>query len=65
MSSQAVQDLIDNPPSKQPDPKFAGRDWTTVQVKELINPDDLRFVDNDTGVEAATKVRVDLIWHSG
>ncbi|KAK4936209.1 cell separation during budding [Elasticomyces elasticus] len=59
MSSQAVQDLIDNPPSKQPDPRFVGRDWTTVQVKELINPDNLRFVDNDTGMEAATKVLVE------
>lgn len=57
MSSSAVQDLIDNPPARQPDPRFAGREWTTIKVNELVNADDLRFVDIDTGVEAATKVR--------
>jgi hypothetical protein len=57
VSQVAVQDLIDNPPTKNPDPMFAGRDWTTVKVKELVNPDDLRFVDIDTGVEAATNVK--------
>lgn len=57
VSQLAVQDLIDNPPVRaNPDPKFAGRDWQTVKVNELTNPEDLRFVDIDTGVEAATKV---------
>lgn len=57
MSQLAVQDLIDHPPMKTPDPKFVGRNWAEVKVKELVNPDDLRFVDIDTGVEAATNVR--------
>lgn len=56
LSQIALQDLIDNPPMNHPDPKFAGRDWRTVKVNELANPDDLKFVDIDTGVEAATKV---------
>ncbi|KIX06808.1 uncharacterized protein Z518_04784 [Rhinocladiella mackenziei CBS 650.93] len=59
ISQLAVQELIDNPPMKNPDPKFAGRDWTTVKVKELVNPDDLRFVDIDTGVEAATNLLIE------
>jgi hypothetical protein len=42
---------------RNPDPRFAGRNWQEVKVKELVNPDDLRFVDIDTGVEAATNVR--------
>lgn len=56
LSQLALQDLIDNPPMNNPDPRFAGRDWQTVKVGELANPDDLKFVDIDTGVEAATKV---------
>jgi hypothetical protein len=48
--------LIDNPPRNAPDPKFAGRDWQTVEVQELTSPADLKFVDVDTGVEDATKV---------
>ncbi|KAK5210399.1 cell separation during budding [Exophiala xenobiotica] len=59
MSSLAVQDLIDNPPATQPDPRFAGREWTTIKVNELVNADGLRFVDIDTGVEAATKTLVE------
>ncbi|KIV96841.1 hypothetical protein PV10_00658 [Exophiala mesophila] len=60
MSQLAVQDLIDNPPVRaNPDPKFAGRDWQTVKVNELTNPEDLRFVDIDTGVEAATKLLIE------
>lgn len=57
ISQMAVQDLIDNPPTRNPDPRFAGRDWPTIKAKELVNPDDLKFVDIDTGVEAATNVR--------
>ncbi|EHY55811.1 cell separation during budding [Exophiala dermatitidis] len=59
ISQLAVQELIDNPPMQNPDPKFAGRDWTTIKVKELIDPADLRFVDIDSAVETATKVLVD------
>lgn len=56
VSQLAVQELIDNPPRNAPDPRFAGRDWQTVEVKELTSPNDLKFVDVDTGVEDATKV---------
>ena len=62
ISQLAVQDLIDNPPGTSvPDPKFTGRDWGTIRVSELTSPDDLKFVEVDTGVETATQVRERLI----
>ncbi|KIW69744.1 hypothetical protein PV04_05602 [Phialophora macrospora] len=59
LSHIAVQDLIDNPPMRNPDPRFAGRNWQEVKVKELVNPDDLKFVEIDTGVEAATNLLIE------
>ncbi len=44
---------------RTPDPRFAGRNWQDVKVKELVNPDDLRFVDIDTGIEAATNLLIE------
>ena len=56
-SQAQMQDLLNNPPTAgSADPAFAGRDWQTISVGELINPEDLRFVELDTGVEAATNV---------
>lgn len=58
ISQLAIQDLIDNPPARSnPDPAFAGRDWRSISVAELVSPEDLKFVEIDTGVEAATNVR--------
>ncbi|KAI7778880.1 hypothetical protein LA080_001571 [Diaporthe eres] len=57
----AVQDLINHPPSsRQPNPKFAGRDWREVQVGELValNTDEVRWVDLDSSVEEATMALV-------
>jgi hypothetical protein len=59
LSQLAVQELIDNPPARN-DPVFADRDWRTVSIAELVSPDDLRFVEIDTGVEAATNVSIVL-----
>ena len=57
LSSTGSQDLWNNPPrSGAADPTFAGRDWHDIQVYELIDPDDLRFVEFDTGIEDATNV---------
>ncbi len=57
LSQAAVQDLLNNPPITAPaDPAFVGRDWRTIQVGELVTAADLRFVELDTGVEAATNV---------
>ena len=57
ISSLALQELIDNPPPRgPPDPRFTGRDWQTIKIQELTSPEDLRFVQSDVPVEAATNV---------
>ena len=56
-SQAQIQELLNNPPTAgSADPAFAGRDWQAISVGELVNPQDLRFVELDTGVEAATNV---------
>lgn len=60
LSSLAVQDLIDNPPHRgAPDPRFTGRDWRTIKIQELTSPDELRFIQSEVPVEAATNVSPD------
>lgn len=57
----AVQELMAHPPpSRQPNPRFAGRDWRDVQLGELVslNPDEVRWVDLDSSVEEATMALV-------
>ncbi|KAF4556276.1 SDS23-like protein [Elsinoe fawcettii] len=59
VSQQALQDLINNPPIGLQDPsdaRFAGRDWRTIKVGEIIAPEETRFVQVDTSVEEATKL---------
>lgn len=56
LSQQALQDLLSNPPTKGGDPKFAGRDWKTVQVGEVVDAKQVRFAELDTSVEEATNV---------
>lgn len=58
LSHSAVQDLIHQPSSKSGDPRFAGRDWRQVTTSELIQSNDVRWVELDTGVEEATKVNL-------
>lgn len=53
----AIQSLIDNPPvPNNMDPKFTGRDWRHISIGEVVSPDDLRWVEEDTGIEEATNV---------
>ena len=57
LTQVALQELLDNPPVANPsDPAFVGRDWKSIAVGELIDDGDVRFVELDTGVEAATNV---------
>lgn len=57
MSEVQIRDLMNNPPTAgSADPKFAGRDWQHIAVGELVRPEDLRWVEVDTGVEDATNV---------
>lgn len=56
LTQQALQDLLNNPPTKGGDAKFQGRDWKTVRLGEIVDPELVRFVENDTSVEEATNV---------
>ncbi|KAF2234725.1 hypothetical protein EV356DRAFT_532526 [Viridothelium virens] len=58
-SQQALQDLLNNPPvSKSDDNKFAGRDWRQIQLGEVIDTDEVRFVEADISVEEATSLLI-------
>lgn len=58
LTQAAIQSLIDNPPApKDVNPAFAGRDWREITIGELVSPDDLKFVEMDTGIEEATNVK--------
>ncbi|KAJ5764063.1 Protein sds23 [Penicillium manginii] len=41
------------------DPAFIGRDWQQISIGELVSPEDLRFVELDTGIEEATNILID------
>lgn len=49
-----------NPPSKSngEDARFKGRDWRSIQVSEIIEPTEVRFVQLDTSIEETTKLLV-------
>lgn len=60
LSQQAIQDLINNPPVARNNPsaeKYQDREWRTIKVGEIIAPEEVRFVETNTSVEATTKVR--------
>ncbi|KAK5114359.1 hypothetical protein LTR62_002611 [Meristemomyces frigidus] len=59
-SGQALTDLLMNPASKHnaEDAKFRGRDWRTVQVCEITDPSEMRFVELDTSIEDTTKLLI-------
>ncbi|KAL1968920.1 hypothetical protein VTN77DRAFT_1281 [Rasamsonia byssochlamydoides] len=60
LTQAAIQGLIDHPPVQNPaDPAFSGRDWRQISIGELVRPDDLKFVEVDTGIEEATNILID------
>ena len=62
MSEAQIRDLMNNPPTAgAADPRFAGRDWQHIAVGELVRPEDLRWVEVDSGVEDATNVGQHLV----
>lgn len=57
LNQSAIQSLIDNPPApNHANPAFVGRDWREISIGELVSPEDLKFVEIDTGIEEATNV---------
>jgi len=54
---------MNNPPTmntggggKEERDEFAGRDWRTIKVGEIVDRELVRFVEMDTSVEEATNV---------
>jgi len=49
-----------NPPAKAngDDARFRGRDWRQIQVSEIIDPAEVRFVEMDTSIEDTTKLLI-------
>lgn len=53
----AVQELLQHPPASKPgDPRFAGRDWRSIHVGELVKPSDVRWVELESSIQEATNV---------
>lgn len=40
------------------DGRFAGRDWRSIQIQEIIDPVELRFVELETSIEDTTKLLI-------
>ncbi|KAF7597492.1 cell separation during budding [Aspergillus hancockii] len=60
LTQAAIQSLIDNPPApNHVNPAFVDRDWREISIGELVSPNDLKFVEIDTGIEDATNVLID------
>jgi hypothetical protein len=55
-SGSALAELLMLPPSKTngEDARFKGRDWRSIQVSEIIEPTEVRFVQLDTNLEHPT-----------
>ncbi|ERT02654.1 hypothetical protein HMPREF1624_00955 [Sporothrix schenckii ATCC 58251] len=51
-----VHGLLNHPPpQRQPNPRFAGRDWHDISLGELVSEEDIRWATLDTSVEDCTK----------
>lgn len=60
MSQTAVQDLLNNPPTGKSggSNEFAGRDWKTIRVGDIIDLEQVRFAEMSTSVEEATNLLI-------
>lgn len=57
LSQAAIHELLNRPPAAHSgDPAFAGRDWKTIKVGELVSHQDVSFVEPDVDIEEATRV---------
>lgn len=59
-SGQALTDLLMHPPIKSngDESRFKGRDWRDIQVSEIVDPAETRFVELDTSIEDTTKLLI-------
>jgi len=57
LGQSALQELLNNPPlAHQSDNKFSGRDWRKIAVGEIVDTDEVHWVQSDTSVEDTTNV---------
>lgn len=57
LNQAAFQELLNNPPlAHQQDNKFTGRDWRKIGVGEIVDTQEVHWVEGDTSVEDATNV---------
>ncbi|KAK4542394.1 hypothetical protein LTR36_006851 [Oleoguttula mirabilis] len=59
-SGQALTDLLMHPSGKNngDEARFKGRDWRNIQVAEIVDAAETRFVELDTSIEDTTKLLV-------
>ncbi|GIZ38303.1 hypothetical protein CKM354_000172300 [Cercospora kikuchii] len=59
-SGPALTELLMHPSHKANggDERFKGRDWRAIQVQEIIDPAETRFVELDTSIEDTTKLLI-------
>ncbi|KAI7249917.1 hypothetical protein KC335_g17441 [Hortaea werneckii] len=59
-SGQALTELLMHPPVKGSgdDARFKGRDWRNIQISEIIEPAETRFVELSSSIEATTKLLI-------
>lgn len=59
-SGQALTELLMHPPVKGggDDARFKGRDWRNIQISEIIEPAETRFVELSSSIEATTKLLI-------
>jgi hypothetical protein len=56
LTQSALQELLNNPPTKGGDVKFQNRDWKSIRLGEIVDSSLVRFAEYDTSVEDATNV---------
>ncbi|EGS19431.1 uncharacterized protein CTHT_0048910 [Thermochaetoides thermophila DSM 1495] len=56
-TQQMLQELISHPhANRNPNPRYAGRDWRDIALEELAVPEEVRWARLDDSVENATKI---------
>ncbi|KAF2459506.1 hypothetical protein BDY21DRAFT_338418 [Lineolata rhizophorae] len=63
LTQQALQELLNNPPVARTGPatfdtELSGRDWRTVKVGEVTDPNEVRWAEMETSVEDATNTLI-------
>ncbi|KAF7191547.1 Protein SDS23 [Pseudocercospora fuligena] len=59
-SGAALTELLMHPTKKNhgSDPRFKGRDWRTIEIHEIVDTEEARFVELETSIEDTTKLLI-------